>query len=405
MPTRRVAAHLAGRTSGLVLLAAATTLAVAGCTATTSSSTDSAVGGTGNDATSVSVTPASISITPANSAGQVMTTKPVTVAADHGTLTAVRAHTRSGKSLSGAMTPDSAGWHSTGGLLPNTHYVITARAKSTGGATVTKSSRFTTVTPSSTVYPNVIPLSGETVGVGMVVHIFFNHPVVDKAATQRLLKVTSSKPVVGAWHWFGNNEVHYRPKGYWPAYDKVSVRIGIGGANLGGKVYGQTSRTINFSTGARMVTYVSNATKELKTYRDGHLVKTVPVSLGTPDHPSVSGTMLVMTVEHNHVMDSSTYGVPADSPGGYRTNIEWALRLTNSGQFLHSAPWSVGQQGNTNVSHGCININTEAAGWFYANSHRGDVVQVSGTGHQIQPGDGWTDWRFSWAQWKAGSAR
>ncbi|MCF6427654.1 L,D-transpeptidase [Amycolatopsis tucumanensis] len=129
---------------------------------------------------------------------------------------------------------------------------------------------------------------------------------------------------------------------------------------------------------------------------------TAPVSPGKPTAKCVSGTLLVMTVQSPYTMDSSTYGVPADSPGGYRTTVQYALRLTNSGQFLHSAPLSVADQGRTNVSHGCINMSTANAKWFYENSHRGDVVEVSDTGEQIKPGDGWTDWRFTWEQWLQG---
>lgn len=347
---------------------------------------------------------ASVTIVPANAVTSVRTGQPVLVTAAYGTLTQVTATDAAGHPLAGTMRPDRSGWTSTDVLAPATTYTVTAKADGAAGKTVTQISRFTTVTPSALVYPKVIPLQGEMVGVGMVVRVVFDHPVVDKAATERLLTVTSSKPVVGSWHWFGDDEVHYRPQVYWPAYDTVSVHLDLGGRNLGGTVFGKASRTITFQTGASMITYVSNTTKHLTTYRDDKLVKTVPVSLGTTKNPSLSGTMLVMTVQHDYIMDSSTYGVPANSPDGYRTKIEWALRLTNSGQFLHSAPWSVAQQGHTNVSHGCINIDTADAGWFYANSHRGDVVVVTGTGVPIRPGDGWTDYRFSWSQWQAGSA-
>lgn len=78
-------------------------------------------------------------------------------------------------------------------------------------------------------------------------------------------------------------------------------------------------------------------------------------------------------------MDSSTYGVPVDSPEGYRTYVEYATRMSNSGIFLHAAPWSVGAQGNTNVSHGCLNVSTEDGKWFYENAKKGDPVIVQNT--------------------------
>jgi lipoprotein-anchoring transpeptidase ErfK/SrfK len=279
-----------------------------------------------------------------------------------------------------------------------------ATIASAGNQRLSRVTTFTTVRPTALAFPSVVPLNGETVGVGMVIRVLFDHPVRDHAAAERVMSVTSSKPAVGAFHWFGDYEVHYRPRTYWPAYSKVTLHIGIGGRPLGNGVFGERSRTITFHTGAAMITRVSNATKQLTTTVNGRQVMSAPVSLGKPSTPSSSGTLLVMTIEHNHVMDSSTYGVPADAPGGYRTTVEWALRVTNGGEFLHSAPWSVNQQGRFNVSHGCINIRTAVAKWFYDNSHRGDVVVVTGTERAVQPGDGWTDWRFGWSEWKAGSA-
>ena len=50
---------------------------------------------------------------------------------------------------------------------------------------------------------------------------------------------------------------------------------------------------------------------------------------------------------------------------------------------MHAAPWSVAQQGNTNVSHGCINMSTERAAWFFNFSQVGDVVEI----HNSSAGD------------------
>ncbi|WP_272883735.1 L,D-transpeptidase [Amycolatopsis tucumanensis] len=232
--------------------------------------------------------------------------------------------------------------------------------------------------------------------------IKFSQPVKDHAAAERGLKVASDKPAEGAWRWFGDDEVHYRTKEYRPAYNKITLDIDLGGVTLGDGIYGETDRRISFQTGPAIISKASDKDKQLRAYKDGQLVLTAPVSPGKPTAKCVSGTLLVMTVQSPYTMDSSTYGVPADSPGGYRTTVQYALRLTNSGQFLHSAPLSVADQGRTNVSHGCINMSTANAKWFYENSHRGDVVEVSDTGEQIKPGDGWTDWRFTWEQWLQG---
>ena len=105
------------------------------------------------------------------------------------------------------------------------------------------------------------------------------------------------------------------------------------------------------------------------------------------------------------VMDSSTYGVPANSPNGYRTEVDWATQISYSGIYVHAAPWSVGSQGYSNVSHGCINVSTSNGQWFYDNSKRGDIVEIVNTVGSTLPGtDGLGDWNIPWDQWKAGNA-
>ncbi len=90
------------------------------------------------------------------------------------------------------------------------------------------------------------------------------------------------------------------------------------------------------------------------------------------------------------IMDSSTYGgVAADSPPqGYRTPpVDWATRMSYSGIFFHSAPWSLGDQGVRNVSHGCLNLSPANAKWIFDNTKRGDIVVVRNTVGGILEGD------------------
>ncbi len=56
---------------------------------------------------------------------------------------------------------------------------------------------------------------------------------------------------------------------------------------------------------------------------------------------------------------------------------------------MHSAPWSVGQQGRENVSHGCINLSPERAAWFFGFSQPGDVVEIENSiGPTLSAADG-----------------
>ncbi|MBA3338850.1 MAG: L,D-transpeptidase [Geodermatophilaceae bacterium] len=130
----------------------------------------------------------------------------------------------------------------------------------------------------------------------------------------------------------------------------------------------------------------------------------MPTSMGKSGTLTPSGTMVVMGQDRVYTMDSSTYGVPADDPQGYRLEVEYASRLTYSGIFVHAAPWSVGDQGQRNVSHGCLNVSTSNAAWFYENFGWGDIVQISGTERTLEPTNGLGDWNIPWPEWVLGSA-
>ena len=149
---------------------------------------------------------------------------------------------------------------------------------------------------------------------------------------------------------------------------------------------------------------IDDTTKTLTVTQDGTVVKTMPASLGKDSTPSSSGNMVVMTRETQAIFDSSTYGVPVDSPDGYRETVYFPLRLTWGGQFIHAAPWSVDAQGQDNVSHGCTNISTENAQWLYNATHVGDPVSVEHTKRGLTWGDGWTDWDRDWSAYQKGSA-
>ncbi len=148
-----------------------------------------------------------------------------------------------------------------------------------------------------------------------------------------------------------------------------------------------------------------DATKTMTVRRNGEVVKTMPISMGKAKTPTDNGNYIIGDRYSFLVMDSSTYGVPFNSPDGYRTEVEWATQMSYSGIYVHSAPWSVGSQGIANVSHGCLNVNPANARWFYDNTRRGDIVEViNTTGPTLSGTDGLGDWNIPWEQWKAGNA-
>lgn len=345
-----------------------------------------------------------VAVVPANAARAVRPDLPVIVTATAGTLAGIRVASSAGTLVPGRLIANGARWISTGRLAYGTTYTVTGQALDSHHLAKVLSSTFSTLQPVALSYPSALPQSGQTVGVGMPIIVYWSRRVPDRAAAERLLKVTSDKPVEGSWHWVSDTEVRYRPKVYWPAYSHVRVDINTGGASLGGGVYGEASRRIDFTVGSSVVSRIDNATKSMTVYQDGKPIRTVPVSLGRASMPTSAGIMVVFIKYAEKYFDSASFGIPRDSPDGYYTKVYWDTKFTFGGEYVHAAPWSVGDQGHRNVSHGCVNVSPANAEWFYYLSKPGDIVQVIGTERAVRPGDGYTDWNISWPTWVAGSA-
>ena len=240
----------------------------------------------------------------------------------------------------------------------------------------------------------------------MPLRVFFDQPVADRAAVERHLKVTTSNPTDGAWSWLNDKEVHFRPSTYWPPDTKVTLDASLYGVDFGDGVWGEKDRTVTFRIGAKHVSVADAATHMLAVYDGGKLVENYPMSAGSAKNPTRNGPHVVLQSYRKITMDSSTFGLAVDAPGGYRADVEYAVRISNNGEFVHGAPWSVAQQGNSNVSHGCINLSTARAAWFFNFAKQGDVVEVKNSiGPKLSSVDGDIyDWAIPWDKWKAGSA-
>jgi lipoprotein-anchoring transpeptidase ErfK/SrfK len=239
----------------------------------------------------------------------------------------------------------------------------------------------------------------------MPVIVKFDVAVTDRAAIERHLSVETSPHQRGAWHWLSDHEVHWRPAHYWEPGTEVTVHADINSVDAGNGVYGQLSRTRSFTIGDAIVSKINLDAHRMKVFRNGKLLRTIPISAGKDGFTTRSGTKVIMAKYRHKTMDASTIGISEDSPEYYNIeDVEYAMRLTYSGEFLHAAPWSVGSQGAENVSHGCVGMSTEDARWLFDLSRRGDVVEVTGSGRPMEPWYGYTDWNQSFAQYKMGSA-
>jgi lipoprotein-anchoring transpeptidase ErfK/SrfK len=350
---------------------------------------------------------AQLTISPANGAKKVAPDAAVTVKVTGGKLSRVTVTPSSGDPVAGALAGDGLSWRAGGGrnLRPATTYTVTAQATSSDGKPVTSRTTFATLKPAKDLRleSGMAPLDGETVGVGMPVQLFLSHSVTghdNQAAVERALQVTMSQPVQGAWSWINPREVDFRPRDYWPSGEKVKVVARLAGVNAGHGLWGMKDRTLDFTVGPEHITKVNAKSHEAKVTDGGKVVRTIPVSLGKPGDDSYSGTMIAQEKAATTIMDSATVG----HPGEYRIKTKWNVRMTYSGTFFHAAPWSTGAQGNSNVSHGCVNASPANAEWFYHFTNRGDIIEVSGTSRQVPFGSGPTPWAKSWTEWLAGSA-
>ncbi|MHA0284982.1 L,D-transpeptidase [Mycobacterium sp. C3-094] len=231
--------------------------------------------------------------------------------------------------------------------------------------------------------PSFNPTNGSIVGAAKPIYINFQRPIANRQMAQDAVHISSVPPVPGRFYWTSDTQLRWRPQDFWPAGTVVNIDA--------------AGTKSSFTVPEQLVATVDDSTHTMTIVRNGEVEKTFPVSMGKSDgkHETKNGTYYVLEKFADIIMDSSTYGVPVDSAEGYKLKVQDAVRIDNSGIFVHSAPWSVGDQGKRNVSHGCINLSPANAQWFYDNFGSGDpvVVKNSEGGLYDQP-DGASDWQM-----------
>ncbi|MBX6385511.1 MAG: L,D-transpeptidase family protein [Microbispora sp.] len=343
-----------------------------------------------------------ISISPLDGSADLSPDLPILIGAARGRLTHVSVQA-GGRPVAGVFSPDHTQWRSERTMTPGTAYSVEATAAGPGGS-VTRTIRFTTKPAAktfgiSTLLPNKQD-TGLTVGVGMPIIITFDKPITDRVSVERNLIVQASKPIEGAWHWLDAKNVVFRPKKYWPTYTKVRVTARLAGVRGGEGMYGKQDYVRDFEIGRSQISVADTRTHYMKIERDGKQIKNMPISAGMGDvfrHYTTSGIHVAMSREDVTVMTSPDAG-PGE-PGYYQTTVYNSVRISNTGEYVHGAPWSVGDQGNSNVSHGCVNVSPENAKWFKNNTLIGDPIIVTGTPRRLEATNGWSYWQDSWQDW------
>jgi lipoprotein-anchoring transpeptidase ErfK/SrfK len=339
-----------------------------------------------------------LSITPTGSGIDDVPNRGITVRAVGGRITKVTVDT-GGEPVRGKLNEAGTVWRSTWALDVSQRFTVIATAVGPAGTPITKTSSFRTLTPNRTFSAQVIEGYRQTYGVGMPIVLYFSQPIVERAAVERALQVRSSKPVLGAWYWDSRCNLaavclYFRPRRYWPAHTEVSFTGHLNGVEVAPGVYGSHTLTQTFTIGDPLRVVANTADHYMTVYRDGRVFAHWPISTGRPGDETPNGTY--MTIEKAN---------PVDMVGaGYNIEVPWSVRFTWSGDYLHDAYWSVGEQGFTNVSHGCVNMSPGDAEIFYKLADPGDPVTIVGSPRAGIWDNGWTMWFLSWKQWVRGSA-
>ena len=227
---------------------------------------------------------------------------------------------------------------------------------------------------------SVLPTRGEVVGVAHPVVVTFSAPVADKRAAERAIDIKSAPAMTGKFEWLDNDVVQWVPDGYWPAHSTVKLSV--------------DDQSTDFATGPAVVGVANISEHTFTVSIDGVQAEpppplpaphhrphwgeegVFPASMGRPEYPTPVGTYTVLAKERSAIMDSSSVGIPVDAPDGYLLTVDYAVRITSRGLFVHSAPWAVNSLGYENVSHGCVGLSTEDAEWYFNTVNVGDPVIV-----------------------------
>jgi len=348
---------------------------------------------------------AKVTASPAFGSKSISPSKGVQIKVSGGTITDLVLTNPDGKEIEGTLNDKKTAWKLDEVLGYGKTYTATGTAVNSEGLKTTISGKFTTVDPGTTVRTTITPGDDAVVGVATPVVVSFGVEPADRAAIEKSVSITTSPEVEGAWAWIQHDgglwALDWRPKEYWPANTDVHVEVKVYGKDFGGGNWGGDDLTSDFKIGRNQVTKADVNSHELKVYRDGKLYAQYDASYGRGtdyDTTTRSGIHVVTDMFKDKLMSNPKYGY---------TNVleHYAVRISNNGEFIHANPGTVDSQGNTNVSHGCVNLSLEHAQQFMESSLYGDPVEVTGTDVPLSASDGDVyDWTYSWDQWQTFSA-
>ena len=339
-----------------------------------------------------------LTITPAAGQTDTAPNRGITVRAAGGRIGKVTVRTR-GDRVRGRLNAAGTVWHSRWALNVARRYTVTATATSTSGRPVTKTVAFRTLKPKKTFTTRIIEGAHQTYGVGMPIILYFDQRITNRAAVERALQVRSSKRITGAWRWDDKCRtapqcLYFRPRKYWRPRTRITFTGHLDGVEGAPGVYGHHTLKQSFRIGRSLIVKASTSGHYMDVFRDGRKFAHWPISTGRPGDDTPNGTYL--TIEKAN---------PVRMVGpGYDIEVPLSVRITWSGEYLHDAFWSTGEQGFSNVSHGCVNMSPADAAIYYRMAVPGDPVTITGSPKSGTWDNGWTMWIMSWKRWRRGSA-
>jgi lipoprotein-anchoring transpeptidase ErfK/SrfK len=331
--------------------------------------------------------------------------RPIVVHVDNGRLTDVVVTQGPRRVVKGEYSNDGRTWTSTRSYLDfDSTYTVTAQAVDPRGQTSSLEEKITTVKPDGflTATPTMEP--GTEFGVGMPLTVDFDEEVKDRAAVEKAMVVRTPTPVEGAWYWTGPTQAIYRTKDYWPGNTDIALDLDLRGVKAGPGLWGADNTRTQYRTTDSVVMEADANTLMMKVFINGKKERTIPVTMGMPGYETMSGTKLIMTKERTRIMDNATAGVSEDDPDHYRVKVDYAMRLTWHGEFLHASPWAASAWGNSRISHGCTSMSLDNAAWLFDVTNIGDPIKITGTPLKQNAGNGITVWNISWDAWLKQSA-
>ncbi|ADT97397.1 MULTISPECIES: L,D-transpeptidase [Mycolicibacterium] len=365
-------------------------------------------GGTGAENADEAPQAPTVSYEPADGSSDVAPKGAVGVTVENGWFQKVSlVNANTGKVVAGTLDKDRTTFTVTESLGYGADYEWSGSVVGEDGKAVPLSGSFTTVAPTTEVNGRFQLADGQTVGVAAPIILQFDAAIADadRAEVEKAVTVTTTPPVEGSWAWLpdeaGGSRMHWRTREYYPAGATVHVDADLYGVPFGDGAYGAADSTLDFTVGRFQVVKAEASSHRIQVITDAGVIMDFPCSYGEGDldrNVTRSGIHVVTEKYEDFYMTN-----PA---AGYANVRErFAVRISNNGEFIHANPASLGSQGNSNVTNGCINLSESDAQQYFNTAIYGDPVEVTGTRIQLSYADGdiW-DWAVPWDEWTSMSA-